>query len=225
MSARVIFQPTLWLLALLPAMIACSDREASVQPAAQSSRTAAAAPSSWRALKSNLYINAQGEIGFLDFAAAREDAPATAYYLTDLDFSGKTKLAEVIDLDSFEQLGTSDFYRDKSHIYQHYAMLYGGRLSVFEEVEPQVDRDSFVVLNDFYARDRLHIYHHRSGWIRDADPASFATVGDSALARDRHRHYLHGEGATPEAAADYLKEICVQASTPRQKPDTACGND
>ncbi|KQV78259.1 DKNYY domain-containing protein [Rhizobacter sp. Root1221] len=162
----------------------------------------------WFPLKSNLYSTRDGELGFRVFAATGDQKGSTERYLTHFDFGGGARLVDVIDVSTFEQLGTSDFYRDKTHLYQYYDMADGGRLSLYTDVEPSVDRESFVVLNDFYAKDKGRIYYHRGGWIREADPGSFIAMGESALAKDRHRYFLFGEAALPEAVLGYLQEIC-----------------
>lgn len=213
-------------LALLATALALAggDTPAGAPAAPPTSPTPPMPAPAWRPLGDNLYTNDAGELGYRVLAAG-ERRGVRVRYLTHLDFDGRVRLADVVDVATFRRLGDSNFHCDRHHLYQYYGMSDGGRLSLFDSVAPGVDRASFVVLGSFYARDRRRVYAGRGGWMRAADAATF-TVLEGALARDRHRHYLWGAPATPAEVAAYREELRAlrggrRADTPAARP-VAC---
>ena len=62
------------------------------------------------------------------------------------------------------------------------------------------DINSFEILSDSYAKDKSHVYN-ADRIIKDADPASFIILSDSAYAKDKTRVYRLGT-AIKEADPD-----------------------
>lgn len=54
---------------------------------------------------------------------------------------------------------------------------------------PAVDRNSFVPLDDFHARDKDRIFNKQDTILPEADAASFELLADHSFARDRHHVY------------------------------------
>ena len=170
----------------------------------------------WVPVKDNLYSNTKGDLGFKVYAMHPSIRGVKEYYLTHFDSEGEPKLADTIDIATFRKLGPSPFYKDKKHIYQYYEMSGGGKLWLFEEVEPGLDYGSFEVLNEFYARDSNRIYDYRNGWIKAADPSTFIVLGGSPAAKDKKGYFLWGSPATLDEISDKLGAIPADPTQTRK---------
>jgi hypothetical protein len=146
--------------------------------------------SDWQRLKSNLYNSPDGEIGFASRPSLANipilelsDAQCPNQFLTYIGGDYTTKLSDVVDVSSFEYIGSS-YYQDKNRIYNHYGMCDGGYLNIFSE-----DKANLRLLNDSYVCYKGRIYHNRGGQM-DADVTSFET-NDKYLniARDKDGYF------------------------------------
>ncbi len=151
----------------------------------------------WKHLKCGLWINKNGDIGLKDSEViGLEGQIWTEYYITHLGYD--VPLKDVIDTLTFRELG-STFYKDKKHIYHFYAMAYGGTFNIYEEA----DYNSFIVLNDFYAKDKNSIYEMRKGKLDDVDYATFRTSKEAGnFAKDKYGYFQWGDRISKEDLQD-----------------------
>ncbi|MCA9583559.1 MAG: DKNYY domain-containing protein [Myxococcales bacterium] len=98
------------------------------------------------------------------------------------------------------QLKGSSYYQDKNNIFHHFEMAHGGRLDVVSKV----DRLSFRVINDCYARDKDAIYTDRSAKVHGADLDSFHTSEgiEGCYAKDSKGYFFWDERISPNDKLD-----------------------
>lgn len=95
-------------------------------------------------------------------------------------------LAEVIDTATFKYLGSS-FYKDRNHVYTHYAMVDGGNFWIVEEA----DVKTFKVIGDCYAKDKNYIFGERAMQMDSVDYRTFKTCdGCGCFAKDKDGYYF-----------------------------------
>ncbi len=104
-----------------------------------------------------------------------------------------------------------------------YAWTYSNNKDRFQvycygEPLPPVDRDSFIPLNDFYAKDKQQVFYKHEPVLADADAETFELFENHDFARDKnHVYYLSTqkphviEGADPASFEiyhrGYMKDI------------------
>lgn len=143
----------------------------------------------WQLVKHNLYKNKNGELGFREIISLGEGTAPVASYITKFGFNEGNPLNKTIDTATFIDLGSS-YYKDKKHIYQHYAMAYGGSFYI----NTDVDYKTFQVIGDVYAKDKNHIYEERTGIMEKADYKTFKTaIGIGPYAKDKNGYYSWSE--------------------------------
>lgn len=144
----------------------------------------------WKELSCALWYSSKNNVlGFkTEKVISLDNWTTTDFYITEIE---DKPLIQIVDTASFVSLG-AEFYKDKNHIYEYYAMSGGGFFRFFR----QADYASFEVLNDCYAKDARNIYTYRNGKI-DADYKTFITsTKDSinpCLAKDKYGYLWQGE--------------------------------
>lgn len=137
----------------------------------------------WTKTKSGLWKSKNGDLG-LKTTEATDVGIFIDKYISH--FSDGQPLIEVIDLETFTFLGSS-FYKDKNHIYTHYAMADGGNFWIVEEA----DVKTFEILGNCYAKDKNHIFGERAMKMDSVDYKSFKTCTDCACyAKDKNGFYF-----------------------------------
>lgn len=153
----------------------------------------------WTHIKSNIFINSDGQYGFAsDISVANvprselKGETCANVFITTIGSDHTTSLNEVIDTATFETLG-AEFYRDKHHLYHFYTMCEGGYLRIYSD-----DPSNFTLINDCYAQHLNSIYYARGGKL-DADIDSFrASKRFSCLSRDKDGYFHYDERVTEE---------------------------
>lgn len=190
---------TLTILTTSALMVGCNNQTHSVQENMEEVNLPNN-PLGWRKLKCGLYINSEGEIGFPsrpDYVFKEqelkgEDKICPNVFLTTIGSEGKLKLSSIIDTNTFEMLGAG-FFKDKSNIYNYYAMCDGGYLNVWAN-----DTSDFKILGCCYASYKKKIYHSRSG-LMDADTESFRTSDElGPAAKDKNGFFSIDEKIAEE---------------------------
>ncbi|PUV25271.1 hypothetical protein DCO56_10100 [Sphingobacterium athyrii] len=159
----------------------------------------------WRLVKDDLWINKKGDIGLKEvIVIGSEGFTFVDSYLTRMGFNTEEPLNTIIDTSTFQKLNSA-FYKDKKHIYRHYAMAYGGSFSTFEEA----DHATFVALSDCYAKDKNHIYENREGILKNVDYKTFkvkSTVS-GCFAKDKNGYLSWSDRITGDGLNDeYVKK-------------------
>lgn len=97
---------------------------------------------------------------------------------------------KVIDTKTFSYLGSS-FYKDKNHVYTHYAMADGGNFWIVDNA----DVKTFQVLGNCYAKDKNNIFTERNMETDTIfDYRSFRTCDDcGCFAKDKNGYYFWDE--------------------------------
>ncbi|MFT5777322.1 MAG: hypothetical protein ACI837_000254 [Crocinitomicaceae bacterium] len=162
----------------------------------------------WRETKSGLFVNEKGDIAFATDAeiafTPKEDLEAERCPNNFLTTFGteedKTQLKREVDTLTFEEIG-ADFYKDKNHIYSHYAMCDGGYFRIFSD-----DTTGFKLLGNRYAKHQSTIYYGRTGAI-DADAGTFKVLeGNSQVAKDMYGYFALGESIAEEELKEDIGE-------------------
>ncbi len=147
----------------------------------------------WQPLHSDLWQSNTGEIGYpiLVFYEGQEDFSRNflTYVSTE---NNNVPMKDFIDIDSFQKLENSTYYKDNKHLYRFYPMAHGGIFSVFDD---GVDYDSFQVLNDCFAKDKNKIFQIQADEdFLHYDYASFQTCKDcGCVAKDKNTYFVIGE--------------------------------
>lgn len=160
----------------------------------------------WKQLKCGLWKNKNGDIGFKTQRVVCSDGLLSVEdYNTRFGFNENPSLKEIIDTTTFIELGNT-YYKDKNHIYHHYAMSDGGSFYIFEDADYQ----SFEILGDCYAKDKNHIFESRAGILTHVDYATFKTkAGNSGcVAKDKIGYLIWGDRVKLEEIQD---EVLLQA--------------
>jgi hypothetical protein len=160
----------------------------------------------WKQLKCGLWLNRNGDIGYKTQRVVCSDGLMSVEdYITRFGFDENPPLKDIIDTTSFVDLGNT-FYKDKNHIYQHYAMSGGGSFYIFEDADYQ----TFAILGDCYAKDKKHIFESRAGILTNVDYASFKTKAGNAgcVAKDKNGYIIWGDRVKLEEIQD---EVLLQA--------------
>lgn len=145
----------------------------------------------WKQLKCGLWKNKNGDIGFKTQRVVCSDGLIIVEdYNTRFGFNENPALKEIIDTASFIELGNF-YFKDKNHIYHHYAMSDGGSFYIFEDADYQ----TFQILGDCYAKDKNHIFESRAGILTNIDYASFKTKAGNAgcVAKDKNGYLIWGD--------------------------------
>lgn len=161
--------------------------------------------SNWTHIKSNLFINNQGQIGFAsDISVANVPRSELGgetcanVFITTIGSDYTTSLNEVIDTATFETLG-AEFYRDKNHLYHFYTMCEGGYLRIYSD-----DPSNFTLINDCYAQHFDAIYYARGSKL-DADVSTFrASKRYNCLSRDKNGYFHYDERVSEEQLKEEL---------------------
>lgn len=157
----------------------------------------------WKELNCGLWINPQGELGFKS-EEAYGDGGFRDIYLTNIGTNDSTTLNDIIDTNTFHQIG-GDFYKDKNRIYCHYLNSDGGYLNVWD-----VDYNSFIALGDCYAKDKDHIYFSQRGKLDSVDYKTFKTAeGIGCFAKDKNGYIFWNKRMNEDepGAKDKIEEI------------------
>jgi hypothetical protein len=160
----------------------------------------------WKQLKCGLWLNRNGDIGYKTQRVVCSDGLMSVEdYITRFGFDENPPLKDIIDTTSFVDLGNT-FYKDKNHIYHHYAMSGGGSFYIFEDADYQ----TFAILGDCYAKDKNHIFESRAGILTNVDYASFKTKAGNAgcVAKDKNGYIIWGDRVKLEEIQD---EVLLQA--------------
>lgn len=155
--------------------------------------------SDWKKLKCGLFINPEGELGFasdpeivnIPSSELKSERCPNAF-ITNIGSNHQLKLKAVIDTCTFERM-SAEYFKDKSNIYQYYAMCEGGYLTIFAN-----DTATFKLLGSCYAIYENKIYHARNG-LMDADTESFKTsleIGPAA--KDKNGFFAFDERVSEE---------------------------
>ena len=152
----------------------------------------------WKKLKCGLFLSPEGELGFASDpeivnipSSELRSERCPNVFITTLGSEHKLKLSSVVDTATFEALG-AEFFKDRSKVYNYYAMCEGGYLSIFAN-----DVETFEVLGCCYARYKNKIYHSRNG-LMEADAGSFRTSSElGPYAKDKNGYFAF-EGRTSE---------------------------
>lgn len=157
-------------------------------------KTANGQTTEWKKLKCGLYLSPEGVLGFASdpeianiSSSELESERCPNVFLTTIGSEHKVTLSSVIDTNTFEAIGAA-FYKDKSNIYNYYAMCDGGYLNIFAN-----DTTDFKILGSCYASYKNKIYHSRNGLV-NADASSFRT--SSAIgpyAKDKNGYFSSEE--------------------------------
>lgn len=145
----------------------------------------------WKQLKCGLWLNKNGDIGYKTHRVVCSDGLMSVDdYITRFGFNENPPLKETIDTTTFIELGNT-YYKDKNHIYQHYAMSDGGSFYIFKDA----DYSTFHILGDCYAKDKNHVFESRAGILSHVDYSSFKTkAGNSGcVAKDKNGYIIWGD--------------------------------
>ena len=160
----------------------------------------------WKQLNCGLWLNKNGDIGFKTQRVVCSDGLIIVEdYNIRFGFNENPALKEIIDTASFIELGNT-YFKDKNHIYHHYAMSDGGSFYIFEDADYQ----TFQILGDCYAKDKNHIFESRAGVLTNVDYASFKTKAGNAgcVAKDKNGYLIWGDRVKLEKIED---EALLQA--------------
>lgn len=154
----------------------------------------------WRSKNGDLAIKSQ---------AGSDVGISIDKYISDLADSGKP-IRSVIDTVTFRYVGNS-FYKDKNHVYTHYAMVDGGNFWIVQDADPQ----TFEALGSCYAKDKNYIYGERAMKMDSVDYKTFKTSKEcSCFAKDKNGFYfwddkINLKEADPETLlmVDKLKKL------------------
>jgi hypothetical protein len=160
----------------------------------------------WKQLKCGLWLNKNGDIGYKTQRVVCSDGLMSVEdYITRFGFNEGPSLKEIIDTTTFIELGNT-YYKDKNHIYHHYAMSGGGSFYIFEDADYQ----TFQILGDCYAKDKNHIFESRAGILTHVDYASFKTKAgiSGCVAKDKNGYIIWGDRVQLEEIDD---KVLLQA--------------
>lgn len=155
--------------------------------------------SDWKKLSCGLFISSMGELGFASLPKLAnipltqiksEECPNV--FITTLGSDHTKKLSDIIDTNTFVELGAG-YFKDRNNIYNHYAMCDGGYLNIFS-----TDTATFKVLGCCYASYKNKIYHSRNG-LMNADAKTFKTSYEiGPAAKDKNGFFSFEEKTTEE---------------------------
>ena len=160
----------------------------------------------WKQLKCGLWLNKNGDIAYKTQRVVCSDGLMSVEdYITRFGFNENSALKEIIDTTTFIELGNT-YYKDKKHIYHHYAMSGGGSFYIFEDADYQ----TFEILGDCYAKDKNHIFESRAGILTHVDYATFKTKAgiSGCVAKDKNGYMMWGDRVKLEEIQD---EVLLQA--------------
>lgn len=139
----------------------------------------------WEEIKPKIWRSKNGDIGIkeLRMVNQKDFIFAEDYITTTNNFK---PLKEIIDLTSFEYLG-NNFYCDHKTIYHYYSMAYGGKFMIRNDI----NKESFELLGDCYARDNQHVFTERGAVIENVDLSTFFTLsGAGCFAKDKNHYFF-----------------------------------
>ena len=149
----------------------------------------------WKELECGLFINPKGAIGFPSAPEIAnipnsklkpEQCPNV--FITKIGWNDTTKLNQVIDINTFEDLGAC-FYKDKNRIYSYYPMCDGGYFNIFKK-----DTTDFRIVSDWYAKDNKDVFYMSKKTPIGVDYSSFESKeGWGQLAKDKYHFYAFGD--------------------------------
>ncbi|WP_300671049.1 DKNYY domain-containing protein [Soonwooa sp.] len=157
----------------------------------------------WTKTSFGLYKSKNGDLG-LKTSEGTEEGIIIEKYITEM--ADGQALKSVIDSATFSYLGSS-FYKDKNHVYTHYAMADGGNFWTVDNA----DVKTFQVLGNCYAKDKNKIFTERN---MEADTIfdyhSFRTCDDcGCFAKDKKGYYFWDEKLDINAIEDKETEAIV----------------
>lgn len=176
----------------------------------------------WKELKHNLWEDRHGNIGLKTFKALSESAIVDRYIITM--GAERKKLKDILDINTFESINNSSYYKDKNHVYIHYAMSDGGWFGILEGADSTTFRN---IGSSIYFKDKEYVYVERNGKIDvDYDTfEAFETAGDvCCYAKDKHAYYAWGEKVTNTKSSEFLeiKKILDRQSVAKRKRLPEC---
>lgn len=138
----------------------------------------------WTVTSYGLWKSNDGNLG-LKTEEGTENGIEITKYITELT-DGRS-LVDVIDTTSFKYVGSS-FYKDKNHVYTHYAMADGGNFWIVDNA----DTKSFEIVGDCYAKDKNNIFTERNmNTDTIFDYRSFRSCKDcGCFAKDKNGYYF-----------------------------------
>lgn len=141
----------------------------------------------WHELKCGLWQSKNGDLG-LQTVEGTESGESVVKYITEMCCDG-ILIKTIVDTASFKYLGSS-FYKDKNHVYTHYAMADGGNFWIVDDA----DVKTFEVIGDCYAKDKNYIFGERAMIMDSLDYQSFRTIkGNGCYAKDKNGYYFWDE--------------------------------
>lgn len=162
-------------------------------------------PEKWKKVGHLLYQNKEGDLAFLAHKGMdpKKHEGVGEEYITHFGSRDTTQLKNIIDIESFEELGT-DMYRDKNRIYFHYDMSDGGYFHIWTE-----DPADFRMMGN-YILYKDSVYYPRQGKV-EADIKTFKTSKElGILAKDKNHFFMWGELISLEQLKEDVPESQVQ---------------
>lgn len=157
----------------------------------------------WKPIRDNLYVSKFGDVGFRTMYHISESETVETYR-TDLCCEEGNRLKDIIDIETFEQIGGDwgwgGYFKDKNHIYHFFGNSDGGNLSIVEGA----DRATFEIVCCCYGRDKNHIYDIRFGVMESINPEEFKILEykNRCLAKYKDSYYWGNDKLGPEDLAD-----------------------
>ena len=178
----------------------------------------------WTKLKHGLWQDEHGSIG-LKTSNALSESVIVDRYITTMGTDNK-KLKDILDINTFESVENSSYYKDKNHVYIHYTMSGGGWFGIVDGA----DSLTFRNIGSVYFKDKKYIYVERNGKI-DVDYETFEvfeTVGDvCCYAKDKNAYYAWGEKITDTKSSEFLeiKKVLDRKSVEKKKRLPTCTSE
>ena len=147
----------------------------------------------WKKVGTLLYANKEGDLAFLVHKGMNPNKHEGVgeEYLTHFGWQDTTQLKNVIDVESFQDLGM-DMYRDKNRIYFHYDMSDGGYFRIWTE-----DPADFRMYGN-YILYKDSVYYPRHGKTI-ADIKTFKTSDElGILGKDKNYFFQWGDTVSLE---------------------------
>ncbi len=177
-------------------MLSCASEKNSFQPGKNKR---------WKKVGTLLCTNKEGDLAFLAHKGMDPDKHegVREEYLTHFGWQDTTQLKNVIDIESFEDLGM-DMYRDKNHIYFHYDMSDGGYFHIWAK-----DPADFRMYGN-YILYKDSVYYPRNGKTI-ADIKTFKTSEElGILGKDKKHFFMRGDTVSLEQLKEDLPPKTIQ---------------
>lgn len=161
--------------------------------------------SKWKKVGHLLYQNKQGDLAFLAHKGMdpKKHEGLGEEYITHFGSQDTLQLKNVIDIKSFESLGT-DMYRDKNRIYFHYDMSDGGYFHIWTD-EPA---DFRMMGNYILYKDS--VYYPRHGKVQ-ADINTFKSSEETGiLGKDKDHFFIWGDTISLERLKNEVPEEALK---------------